>query len=445
MLATPHQTNPSLRAEPDPLGHLLEMIREQGDVVRYKSGYGPVLLFNHPDQVQAVVQNSNLERTALMRMVLGNGLLASDGRYWQQQRRLLQPSFHEKCVHGFGAMIVKSTLGMLRRWEETGGAGEVLELGAEARRLTLEIILKVLFEEVAQEDVVRMADAAQVIMAHVGDLSDVVFNVPLIINPQLRERFSSAMETMESIVLELTKKAESGPRSARGIVSALLQAKDEGVLTERQVRDEIVTMIIAGHESTAITLSWTLALLSQHGNVYERLVAEVDQVLDSCMLTVEALPQLAYLRMVLDEAMRLYPPVSVAVRQAVKEDEVAGVRIPKDGLVLTCAYTTHRHPDFWSEPERFDPERFHPDRSRDRHRYAFFPFLGGRHQCIGQGLVMIEAPLILALLLRHVKVQMPSRIDRHPLPGTALRLKEGFPFTLEFRKPLPPSQARSAA
>jgi cytochrome P450 len=442
MLASSPQTKPSLEAEPDPLGHLLKMIREQGDIVRYRSGYGPVLLFNHPDHVQAIVQNANLERTALMRMVLGNGLLASDGRYWQQQRRLLQPSFHEKCVHGFSAMIVQSTLGMLRRWEETGGAGQVLELGVESRRLTLEIILNVLFGEVSQEDVVRMAEAAQVIMAHVGDLSDVVFNVPLTINPQLRDRFGSAMEVMESIVLELIQKAASAPKSSGGMVSALLQAKDEGVLTERQVRDEIVTMIIAGHESTAITLSWSLALLSQHEDVCTRLVAEVDRVLDARIPTVEDLPQLTYLRMVLDEAMRLYPPVSVAVRQAVKEDQVAGVRIPAEALVLVCAYTTHRHPDFWNEPERFDPERFLPDPSRERHRYAFFPFLGGRHQCIGQGLVMIEAPLILTLLIRYVRVHMLSSITRHPLPGTALRLKEGFPFTLEFRKPIPASQDR---
>ncbi|QIF00767.1 cytochrome P450 [Roseimicrobium sp. ORNL1] len=437
MLASLPQTTPSLEAEPDPLGHLLKMIHEQGDIVRYHSGYGLVHLFNHPDHVQAIVQNANFERTALMRMVLGDGLLASDGRYWQQQRRLLQPSFHEKCIHGFGHVIVQSTLGMLRRWEKEGATGEVLELCAEARRLTLEIILSVLFGEVPQEDVVRMVDAAQVIMAHVGDLSDVVFNVPLIIDPQLRERFLSAMEVMDSIVAELTQKAESGPRSARGIVSSLLQARDEGVLTARQVRDEIVTMIIAGHETTAIALSWAMALLSAHADVYERLVEEVDRVLDSRTPVVDDLSQLTYLRMVLDESMRLYPPVSVAVRQAVKEDTVAGVRIPAGGLVLVCSFTTHRHPDFWREPERFDPERFLPERSRDRHRYAFFPFLGGRHQCIGQGLVMIEAPLILALLLKHVKMHMPSGIRRYPLPGTALRLKEGFPITVEFRKPLP--------
>lgn len=437
MLASHPQTKPSLESEADPLGHLMKMIHEQGDIVRYHSGYGLVHLFNHPDHVQAIVQNTNFERTALMRMVLGDGLLASDGRYWQQQRRLLQPSFHEKCVHGFGGMIVRSSLGMLRRWEGKGSSGEVFDLGAEARRLTLEIILNVLFEEVPQEDVVRMADAAQVIMAHVGDLSDVVFNVPLIIDPQLRERFRSAMEVMDSIVADLTSKAESGPRNARGMVSSLLQARDAGVLTPRQVRDEIVTMIIAGHESTAITLSWSLALLSAHADVHERLVEEVDRVLDSRTPVVDDLSQLTYLRMVLDEAMRLYPPVSVAVRQAVKEDAVAGVRIPSEGLVLVCSFTTHRHVDFWDDPERFDPERFHPDHHRNRHRYAFFPFLGGRHQCIGQGLVMIEAPLILALLLKHVKVHMPQGIKRHPLPGTALRLKEGFPITVEFRKPLP--------
>jgi len=147
---------------------------------------------------------------------------------------------------------------------------------------------------------------------------------------------------------------------------------------------------------------------------------------------------LGYMRMVFDEAMRLYPPVSLVVRQSQKDEMVGGVSIPAGALVVLSAYTTHRHPDFWSDPERFDPGRFHPDRSHGRHRYAYFPFLGGRHQCLGQGLVMLEAPVILALLTRYVRVTIPEGSVGRPLPGMALRVRSGFPATVDFRSALPP-------
>ena len=424
-------------AEPDPLGHLMQMIREQGDVVQYRSGYGPVHLFNHPDHVQAILQNSNFQRTALLKMVTGDGLLASDGRHWQTQRRLLQPSFHERCMAGFGSMISQSAMAMLHRWEQPAESGQELDIGAETKRLTLEIILKVLFDDITQHDVIRMAEAARVLMQHLGDLSDVLLHVPLVIDPRREERFRVALEVMDAMVHELTGRMKSTSDGSRGIVPSLLEARNAGTLTDQQVRDEIVTMIIAGHETTAIALAWTMHFLSMHAEVQARLVDEVDAVLETRAPSLDDLPNLPYTRMVFDEAMRLYPPVSLVVRQAVTEDVVGGYKIPAGGLAILSAYTTHRHPEFWSEPERFDPERFHPERSRDRHRFAYFPFLGGRHQCIGQGLATMEGPLILALLIKHVHIRMKPRAAIHPLPGMALRVKDGFPATVEFRKPLP--------
>ena len=415
----------------------MRMIREQGDVVQYRSGYGPVHLFNHPDHVQAILQNSNFQRTALLKMVTGDGLLASDGRHWQTQRRLLQPAFHEKCMAGFGPVITQSTIAMLHRWEQAATSGQELDIGAETKRLTLEIILKVLFDDITQEDVNRMSDAARVLMQYLGDLSDVLLQVPLAIDPGREERFRIALEVMDAMVHELTGRVKSTSEGSRGIVSSLLEARNAGALTDRQVRDEVITMIIAGHETTAIALAWTAHLLSMHPEVRARLVDEVDAVLETRIPSWDALPSLTYTRMVFDEALRMYPPVGIVVRQAVAEEVVGGCKIPAGGLVVLSAYTTHRHPEFWSEPERFDPERFHPDRSRERHRFAYFPFLGGRHQCIGQGLATMEGPLILALLIKHVHIRMNPRTAIHPLPGMALRVKGGFPATVEFRRTLP--------
>lgn len=424
--------------EPDPLGDLLRLIEEQGDVVQFRSRYGPVHLFNHPDQVQAVLQNSSFERTALLKMVTGNGLLASDGRHWQSQRRLLQPPFHEKCLHGFVPMIVEATWGMLRRWEPLSAAAGTIDIGRETKRLTLEIILRVMFEDVTQDEVTRMADAANVVMQHLGELSDVVLNVPLVIDPAREPRFRGALGVMDDLVSELTARVRSRNGHTRGVVPTLLEARDKGNITEQEVRDEIVTMIIAGHETTAIALAWTLQLLSQHPEIQTQLTDEVDQAWPSRVSASEGLTRLRYTRMVFDEAMRLYPPVSLVVRQSATDQVVGGVRVPAGALVILSPYTTHRHPHFWDDPERFDPERFHPERNRERHRYAYFPFLGGRHQCLGQGLVMLEAPAILAMLTRHVRIAIPAGSVGKPLPGMALRVRGGFPATVEFRNPLPP-------
>jgi cytochrome P450 len=428
---------PPSAAEPDPLGNLLRLIEEQGDVVQFRSHYGPVYLFNHPDQVQAVLQNSSFERSALLKMVTGDGLLASDGRHWQSQRRLLQPPFHEKCLHGLVPMVVDATMGMLRRWESSSASGQTIDIGRETKRLTLEIILRMLFEDVTLDQVARMADAANVVMQYLGELSDVVVSVPLVIDPGRESRFRAALGVMNGLVAELTASMRPGSGGTRGVVPTLLEAREKGSITDQDVRNEIVTMIIAGHETTAIALAWALHLLAQHPEVQARLTEEVDQVLRSRVPTSEDLFQLSYMRMVIDEAMRLYPPVSLVVRQSEKAEAVGGVPVPQGALVILSAYTTHRHPRFWEDPERFDPERFHPDRSRGRHRFAYFPFLGGRHQCLGQGLVMLEAPAILAMLTRHVRIALPAGSVGRPLPGMALRVPGGFPATVEFRKVLP--------
>jgi len=423
-----------------PLRFLLKLVREQGDIARYENSYGPVYFFNHPDQVQSVLQSTNYVRTSLVSLLLGDGLLASEGEYWRSQRRLMQPHFHERCVQGFGPMITDATHGMLKKWQEATASGATIDLSKEMRLLTLMIILNVLFGHVAEEDVRGISDALKILMQDLGDISDMVFNVPVDFSPSRNARFREALRTLDQIVLRMMENRSAAAGDPHDLLAALLNAERDvagRALTRKQVRDEVVTMIVAGHETTAISLTWAFHLLCQNPGVEQRLDHELRVALGGRSPRVEDLSRMEYVRMVLEEAMRLYPPVSIVARQAIAEAEVGGVVIPAKSVLVLSAYTTHRHPQFWKDPESFDPDRFSPERSGKRHRFAYFPFLAGRHQCLGQPLAMMEGQLILAQVAQRCRFHALAGHPVEPLPGLALRLKEGFPVKLEMRQTTP--------
>jgi cytochrome P450 len=193
-------------------------------------------------------------------------------------------------------------------------------------------------------------------------------------------------------------------------------------------------MIVAGHETTAISLTWAFHLIAQNPAIQQRLDNEVENCFGGHALQAEDLSNLGYVRRVLEEAMRLYPPVSIVARQAIADAKVGGVTIPAKGVLVLSAYTTHRHPQFWDNPEEFDPDRFSPERSEKQHRFAYFPFLGGRHQCLGQPLAMLEGQLILALVAQHCHFSALPGHPTEPLPGLALRLNEGFPVKVAMKQ-----------
>ncbi len=319
---------------------------------------------------------------------------------------------------------------MLRRWEEAARSDAPVTLDAEMRKLTLEIILKILFGDVPEEEVQNLFDALRILMMDLGDISDGIFNIPLDFGPDRNVRFRAALKTLDHFVAEKIQARRSALDCPHSLLATLLHAEQDSgdaALTPVQVRDEIVTMIIAGHETTAISLTWAFHLLSQNPEVSRRLDRELEERLEGRTPSVADLPQLEYARMVFEEVMRLYPPVSIVARQALVEERVGDLTIPAKGIVILSAYTTHRHPLFWNDPEHFDPERFSAQRSEKRHRFAYFPFLAGRHQCLGQPLAMIEGPLILTQVAQHFGIHALPGHPQEPSPGLALRLESGIP------------------
>lgn len=316
---------------------------------------------------------------------MGQGLLSSDGPYWRQQRNLVQPEFHERCLTGFGPLIVEAVERMMARWPIPARGALPLDIAHEMKILTLDIIARAMFSADLSDQAETLCEAIGTMVEDLGAISCTLLNAPMHISPARNARFAAALAVVDRAVYHLIAARRQLKNWPRDLLSTLLCARNAATgepLGERQLRDEIVAMLIAGHETTAIALGWAWHLLSQNPDARRALQREADDALGNRLPTIADLPALPYSEMVFQEAMRLYPPVWVMIRKAVEADEICGYPIPAGAFVLVSAYTTQRHPEFWPDAEKFDPRRFSAGAPK-RPLYAHFPFAGGRHLCLG--------------------------------------------------------------
>ncbi len=407
------------------------MRNRYGDVVSVPTLMGRLTLVFHPDGVRRVLQENHLNYNKdipdyrILSLVLGKGLLTNDGESWLQQRRLMQPAFHRDRVAAFGTLITEATTAWLNQLEAARaiGSGSPLDIPQEMSRLTLSIVCKALFgadlPAEALERVSRALTTANHLLAEAFYLPGIL-SLPTPQRHRLREARRELHAVVDTIIQQ--RRALSEPRS--DLLAMLLDARDAetGVgMSDQQIRDEILTLLLAGHETTANTLSWTLYLLAQRPDIAANLQSEYRRVLRGRPPRMDDLPQLSLTRMVIDESMRLYPPAWALGRHALAEDEISGYTIPKGAYVLVFEYVTHRHPDFWERPDAFDPGRFEPERATGRHRFAYFPFGGGPRLCIGNQFALIEAQLILATLLSRYQLRLAPTARVVPEPLVTLR------------------------
>jgi len=425
----------------NPLNFLLAITREYGDVVQYTSAYGPVHLVNHPHYVGHVFQDKNYIRTRLLSLALGDGLITSEGAYWRSQRHLAQPAFHHQCIAAFDELVTDATMAMLRRWDAFAGTDQPIQVPAEMTRLTLGIIGKALFDADLSGDADILAEAITTIVEDLGRVGRTLFGSEYNVSPMRNRQFETAMEIVDRIVYGIINERRQEKKQTGDLLSLLLSARDEETgqgLNDRQVRDEVVTMLVAGHETTANMLAWTWYLLSGHPTIEHRLHTELATVLEGRLPTFQGLSSLPYNRMVLQESLRLYPPVwFIAPRQALADDEIGGYLIPANSRVVVSPYAMHRHTAYWQNPEQFDPERFLPERSISRPRYAFFPFGGGHHLCLGNNLAMMEGELVLATIAQHYQLRLCPGHPVEPDPLVTLRHRYGLPMTLHAHSATP--------
>ncbi|CAN5568987.1 cytochrome P450 [soil metagenome] len=396
-----------------------------GEMVRAGIGPRELFLLNHPDLVRALLAYTGdaliKERALrLSRIVLGTGLVTSDGALHRQQRRLLLPGFHQRQVAASAEVMVALTQQRAAGWRP----GEVIAVDTEMMRLTLEIAAKALFGAELRGEVGELQRAVLIALTifdrHRNPFAELLNRLPL----PATVRVWRARRRIEQTVRRFIQERREGGTASADILSLLLAARDEetGIgLTDAQIRDEIVTLLLTGHETTAVALTWTWYFLARHPGVEARLHAEVDAVCGERSPTFDDVKTLTYTRQVVSEALRLRPPVWAVSRQAVAEVEIGDYLFPRGATLVVCQYALHRDPAWWREPERFRPERFAAEAEPPLRKFTYLPFSGGPRGCIGEHFAWTECILVVAALARRWRLQAAEEEPIGLRPSITLR------------------------
>jgi cytochrome P450 len=424
----------------DWLGFYAQCTKEFGDVVSLRYLHVPICLLIHPRDIEYVlVTNSgNFTKSADYRAlarVLGKGLLNSEGKFWQRQRSLIQPGFRRENILSYSSVMTREAGRMLDSWSD----GEVRNVHEDLMRATLEIVARCLFGAEVGGAAGRVGKAMEVVtenfMADAGQALLFPFDIPDFIGGRRQ-----AISELKGIINRIIRERRASQERRGDLLDMLLQARDseDRPMSDEQMRDEVMTLFLAGHETTAIALSWACYLLTQNSQIADKLVEELRAVLGSREPTPEDLPRLRYTDMVLKEAMRLYPAVWGIGRRAIADCEIGGYRIAAGTNVFIFQWLTQRDARFFPDPERFDPERWREDpvRSGKIPRFAYFPFGGGPRVCVGASFAMMEATLLLAMIVQRYHLDL---VPGHPveiLGSVTLRPKHGIRVTVHRRAPL---------
>ena len=438
---------PELRR--DPFRFLIGLAREHGDVVRFQVGPVTVHLVTDPSGVQHVLQDNNrnygkqTRGFQKLRLVLGQGLLTSEGDFWRRQRRIAQPGFHKDKIRRFADQMTRATERMLERWtaREPAAGGAPIDVAHEMMLLTLNIVGETLLSLDTTEESERVGAAVTLTLEHIQRrmfaMFPVVDDLPLPSNL----RFRRAVRYMDQLVFKLIDDRRASGVDPGDLLSMLMQARDgesgEG-MSARQLRDEVMTIFAAGHETTANALAWTFYLLSLNPAVARRLRGELREVLAGRAPRYDDLGHLPYTAAVIQEALRLYPPAWVISRSAIGDDVVCGYHVPAGSIVVLSPYITHRRETSWPNPEGFDPERFLGERTSAAHRFDYFPFGGGPRQCIGNSFALMEAELVLATVAQRFELHLVPGHVTIAEPLITLRPRGGIPMRLKPVAATPP-------
>lgn len=399
----------------------MERLAELGTVARFRIFNMQIYHISEPEAVQHIFQDNarNYIKGKLfepMRSLVGNGLFVSDGEFWLRQRRLMQPAFHQRRLAALVDGMAAETQVSLERWARAAANGEVINMAEETTALAMRVVTRALFSSGLSGGEKRLAEAVTVLIDELAFRFEMPFYPPLGFPTPRNRKTRAAVRTVDDEVYAIIGRRRANPAVKDDLLAMLMEARDEGDgkgMDDRQLRDEVLIMFAAGHETTANAMAWAFYELQRHPDVLAKLRSELVEVLGGRVPTAADLPRLVYTRMVIDETLRLYPPVAVTNRQALQDDEVCGFHIPAGAVVGVSPYMTHRDPRFWRDPLTFDPQHFSPEQSAGRPRFAYFPFGGGPRQCIGKDFALYEAAVVLAMAAQ--------RFDWQLAPGEEVR------------------------
>lgn len=421
------------------ISFLTRYARDYGDVVFFRFLNSPICLLTHPDEVEYVLVTNqvNFEKSRDYRalaQVMGNGLLTSEGEVWRRQRKLVQPAFRRENLVRYGKLMVEQAVQMLSGWQD----GETRDIHQDMMRVTLEIAGRALFGMDMTHKARSVGAALQVVMEQFTRQASLSFLLPESWPLPTTRRLRRAIRELDSITYAILRdRRAKGDDAQQDLLGMLLDAAEEGGnhLTDRELRDEVVTLILAGHETTAVALSWTWYLLAQNTEAEAKLVQELHEVLGGRAPSTDDLPHLRYTEWIVKESMRLYPPAWGIGRRALERFEVRGYSLPARTNVFLVQWITHRDPRFYKDPEHFNPDRWRDDpiRTGTLPRFAYFPFGGGPRACIGASFAMMEVTLLLATIAQQFDISLAGGQSVELLPSVTLRPKHGIKMVLHKR------------
>lgn len=417
--------------------------QKYGDIVRMPFRPGrSIYLLSHPDYIQQVLQKRHRKYQKAvtydyLKPIIGTGLITSEGEFWLRQRRLVAPMFHRDRVHSYADSMVDATERLLADWERRASRGASIDISEEMAQLTLTIAGEILFNRDIGAESDRIGEALMLLFRDINYriISPVV--VPRSVPTPHNRRVERAIEELEEIVYDLIEERRGRADEYDDLLSMLMLAEDEETgerMTDEQVRDEVMSFILAGHETTSNALAWSFYLQSQYPEVRRRVEREADDVIGDGRPDFETVTALEYTDRVLDETLRLYPPAWTIEREPVEDDEIGGYRVPTGSIVMAAPYFVHHNPDVWHNPEGFDPDRFADDADGPDHPYAHFPFGGGPRMCVGADFAAMESKIIMSMVARRFRLDLVPNQSVEPEGTVTLYPKHGIEMDLERRE-----------
>ena len=424
----------------DTLKFIRDAAKEYGDVVHFR--FGPkrhVYMLNNPDMIKEVLVTKQAHfRKAkglqVARAVVGDGILTSEGKKHIRQRRLMQPAFHRDRIAGYGDAMVRQGVELMEDWKD----GEVRDIHQDMMKVTLAIITETMFGKTIKEGADKIGHAIDVGLKYVSTKATSFIDIPLSVPTRSNRDFVESSEVLDKTIYGLIEERRKSTDSHTDLLAMLLAARDEDDgqgMTDEQVRDEVMTIFVAGHETTANTMSWIFYLLATHPEVEQKLHDELNSVLGGRLPTVADIPNLTYVNLIISETLRLYPAAWTINREVAEPVEIGGHTYEPGDTLMMSQYVMHRQEKYFEDPDEFRPERFAGDLLKRIPAYAYFPFGGGPRICIGNNFALMEAALLLATIAQRYRLRLAEHDQKVELePVVTLRPKNGLPMRLEKRE-----------
>jgi cytochrome P450 len=422
----------------DTLGFISRIARDYGDIVSTRFFYIPAYFLYHPDHIEYVLATNSKNfikplslRSPFFHRLLGNGLLTSEGDFWRRQRRLAQPAFHRERISAYAQVMVKDTELLLSSWRD----GEIRDLHRDMMHLTMKIVTHTLFNVDVASDAEKVTSALSILVEPFSSQATLKWILDNRLPTPGNRRFHRMAEQLDEVIYRIIAERRKSDKEDQGdLLSMLLQAHDEdgSQMTDQQLRDEVITLFLAGQETTALALSWAWYLLAQHPEAEERFWQELDEVLRGRQPEASDMPNLKFTEMIAKESLRLYPPAYVVGREAVEDCEIGGYHVPAKMQVFMPTWVVQRDARFFDSPEEFRPERWTPELMASLPKYAYFPFGGGPRVCIGNSFAMMEIVLLLATIAQKFQLKLvTNKVEL--LPAMSLRPRNGIRMMVKSR------------